>query len=50
MLGGLLDELLELIEEEEVSEADDDEELTECELILKLMLLQLLLWQLSLTL
>ena len=46
MLGGLLDELLELIEEEEVSEADDDEELIECELILKLMLLQLLLWQL----
>ena len=29
MLGGLLDELLELIEEEEVSEADDDEELIE---------------------
>ena len=50
MLGGLLDELLELIEKEEVSEADDDEELIEYELILKLMLLQLLLWQLSLTL
>ena len=29
MLGGLLDELLELIEEEDVSEADDDEELIE---------------------
>ena len=47
---GLLDELLELTEEEEVSEAENDEELTECELKLKLMLLELLLWQLSLKL
>ena len=47
---GLLDELLELTEEEEVSEAENDEELTECELELKLKLLELLLWQLSLKL
>ena len=47
---GLLDELLELTEEEEVSEAENDEELTEWELKLKLMLLELLLWQLSLKL
>ena len=47
---GLLDELLELTEEEEVSEAENDEELTECVLKLKLMLLELLLWQLSLKL
>ena len=33
---GLLDELLELTEEEEVSEAENDEELTDCELKLKL--------------
>ena len=47
---GLLDELLELTEEEEVSEAENDEELIDCELKLKLMLLELLLWQLSLKL
>ena len=47
---GLLDELLELTEEKELSEGEDEEELFDCELKLKLMLLELLLWQLSLKL
>ena len=37
-------------EEEEISDAENEEELLECELKLKLMLLELLLWQLSLKL